>query len=255
MADVGPSYEAEVRRRARHVLQRFDPQGGDGHVGDVSRPDLAAMIDHTVLKPDATPAMIDRACAEALEHRFASVCVNACYVERCAERLAGSGVAVCSVVGFPLGATLTEVKVYEARRAISLGAREIDMVLWIGGLKAGDCAAVRDDIRAVSDACHEQGAICKVIIEAALLSDEEKVLACLLIVDAGADYCKTSTGFGPGGATEHDVRLMRAAAGSDIGVKAAGGIRDYAAACAMVRAGATRIGASAGPQILQGAPQ
>lgn len=246
------SWRASLRSRAQEILR-----GVEGAAEAVEAPDraaLAAMIDHTVLKPEATPEMIDRACREALDYRFGAVCVNPCYVERVARAVAGSEVAVCSVVGFPLGATLAEVKVYEAEQAIARGATEIDMVMRIGALRAGDYGVVRDDVRAVADRCHELGAICKVIIEAALLDDEEKAVACLLIAEAGADFCKTSTGFGPGGATEHDVRLMRRAVGRGLGVKAAGGIRTYEDALGMVRAGATRIGASAGPQIVDGAP-
>ncbi|NLG27260.1 MAG: deoxyribose-phosphate aldolase [Chloroflexi bacterium] len=210
---------------------------------------LAALIDHTLLKPDATPEAIDRLCAEARAHRFASVCVNSRYVARCAAALGQTGVPVCAVVGFPLGACLTEVKVYEAERCLALGAREIDMVLAVGALKAGDYAAVRDDIAEVVAACHRAGAHCKVILETALLTEEEKVVACLLCLDAGADFVKTSTGFSSAGATVADVRLMRAVVGADAGVKAAGGIRTYADALAMVTAGANRIGASASVKI------
>ncbi len=219
-----------------------------------SRAQMAGMIDHTVLKPEATREMIFKACAEAREYGFASVCVNPWYVATVASGLAGSGVAVCSVVGFPLGASISEVKAFEAERAIVQGANEIDMVLAVGALKAAEYGAVRDDIAAVRSRCRTGGAILKVIIEAALLTDAEKIVACRLIVEAGAEFCKTSTGFGPGGATEHDVRLMRAAVGPGLGVKAAGGVRTWDQAVTMVRAGATRIGASAGPAILAGAP-
>ena len=212
---------------------------------------LAAMIDHTALKPETTPAMLARLCAEAAEYRFASVCVNAVNVAQCARLLADSGVPVCAVVGFPLGATLPEVKAYEARRVIEAGAREVDMVIDVGALKAGDYARTRDDVAAVAEAAHVLGAHLKTIIEAALLTDEEKVIACLLAVEAGADFVKTSTGFGPGGATAEDVALMRATVGPGVGVKAAGGIRSYETAVAMVQAGATRLGASAGVQIVR----
>lgn len=212
---------------------------------------LAAMIDHTALKPETTPAMIATLCAEAAEYRFASVCVNAVNVAQCARLLAASGVPVCAVVGFPLGATLPEVKAFEARRVIEAGAREVDMVIDVGALKAGEYVRMRDDVAAVAEAAHAQGAHLKTIIEAALLSDEEKVIACLLAVEAGADFVKTSTGFGPGGATVEDVALMRATVGPEVGVKAAGGIRSYEVAVAMVQAGATRLGASAGVQIVR----
>ena len=213
--------------------------------------DIAKIIDHTLLKPEATRDQIVQLCREAREYGFASVCVNPCYVKLAAELLRGSSVKVCSVVGFPLGATLPEVKAYEARRAIEEGATEIDMVINIGALKSGDLELVKRDIASVVDVCHAKGALCKVIIEAALLTDEEKVLACQLARAAGADYVKTSTGFGPGGATVQDVALMRRTVGPEMGVKAAGGIRSYEAAKSMVEAGATRIGASAGVKIVQ----
>ena len=213
--------------------------------------DIAKIIDHTLLKPEATRDQIVQLCREAREYGFAAVCVNPCYVKLAAELLRGSSVKVCSVVGFPLGATLPEVKAYEARRAIEEGAAEIDMVINIGALKSGDLELVKRDIASVVDVCHAKGALCKVIIEAALLTDEEKVLACQLAKAAGADYVKTSTGFGPGGATVQDVALMRRTVGPEMGVKAAGGIRSYEAAKSMVEAGATRIGASAGVKIVR----
>ncbi|HDH09405.1 MAG TPA: deoxyribose-phosphate aldolase [Chloroflexi bacterium] len=213
--------------------------------------DIAKIIDHTLLKPEATRDQIVQLCREAREYGFAAVCVNPSYVKLAAELLRGSSVKVCSVVGFPLGATLPEVKAYEARRAIEEGAAEIDMVINIGALKSGDLELVKRDIASVVDVCHARGALCKVIIEAALLTDEEKVLACQLAKAAGADYVKTSTGFGPGGATVQDVALMRRTVGPEMGVKAAGGIRSYEAAKSMVEAGATRIGASAGVKIVQ----
>ena len=212
---------------------------------------IAKIIDHTLLKPEATRDQIVQLCREAREYGFAAVCVNPSYVKLAAELLRGSSVKVCSVVGFPLGATLPEVKAYEARRAIEEGAAEIDMVINIGALKSGDLELVKRDIASVVDVCHARGALCKVIIEAALLTDEEKVLACQLAKAAGADYVKTSTGFGPGGATVQDVALMRRTVGPEMGVKAAGGIRSYEAAKSMVEAGATRIGASAGVKIVR----
>jgi deoxyribose-phosphate aldolase len=213
--------------------------------------DVAALIDHTLLKPEATRADIERLCREAAEYRFATVCVNPTWIVQAARLLRGTPVAVCSVVGFPLGATTSDVKHYEARRAIFDGAREIDMVINIGALKSGDLRGLERDIEAVVAPCRDAGATCKVIIEAALLTDQEKVTACTLAKAAGADFVKTSTGFGPGGATAADVALMRAVVGADMGVKAAGGVKDYAALTQMVQAGATRIGASAGVRIVQ----
>ncbi len=212
---------------------------------------LASIIDHTLLKAEATPQEVKKLCEEALHYQFASVCVNASFVQQCAVALRSSGVAVCTVVGFPLGATSTLAKTFEAEQAIRDGAREIDMVIPIGILKAGDDRCVGDDIRSVSDASHRGGAICKVIIETALLTEEEKRRACLLAKAAGADFVKTSTGFSKGGATVADVALMRAAVGKDMGVKAAGGIRTREDALAMVAAGASRIGASASIKLVE----
>jgi deoxyribose-phosphate aldolase len=212
---------------------------------------VAAAIDHTLLKPDATSADIDQLCREAAEWKFATVCVNPTWVARSAARLQGSGVAVCSVVGFPLRATTPDVKQYEARRAIFDGASEIDMVLNVGALKSGNVRLVTDDIRAVIGACVERRVTSKVILETALLTDEEKVTACTLAKAAGADFVKTSTGFGPGGATAADVALMRRVVGAEMGVKASGGVRDLQQVRAMVAAGATRIGASAGVRIVK----
>jgi deoxyribose-phosphate aldolase len=212
---------------------------------------VAGMIDHTLLKPDASHAEIETLCREAAEYRFASVCVNPTWVATCARLLHGSSVKVCSVVGFPLGATTPDVKHYETRRALFDGAREIDMVINVGALKSGDLRMVERDIEAVTGPCREAGAVSKVIIEAALLTDDEKVTACTLAKAAAADYVKTSTGFGPGGATATDVALMRRVVGEEMGVKAAGGVKDLDALKAMVAAGATRIGASAGVRIVQ----
>ena len=212
---------------------------------------LARMIDHTLLKPEATADMIAQLCFEARKHHFASVCVNPTHVKLCADLLRGSDVKVCTVVGFPLGATATDVKVFETKNALENGATEIDMVINIGALKAGDTALVARDIREVVVVAHEVDVLVKVIIETALLTDEEKIVACLLAKEAGADFVKTSTGFSSGGATVHDVNLMRKTVGPDLGVKAAGGIRTYQDAELMVAAGATRLGASAGVKILQ----
>ena len=211
---------------------------------------LAALIDHTILRPDATRAQVRRHCDEARQHGFASVCVNPIHAAFVAEALAGSGVRTCSVVGFPFGATPTANKVAEARRAVADGATEIDMVIDLGALADGRHAEVQDDIAAVKRACG--GHLLKVIIETAMLDDAAKVAACRLAVAAGADFVKTSTGYGGGGATVADVALMRRTVGPDIGVKASGGIRDTATARAMVEAGATRIGASSGVALLAG---
>ena len=213
---------------------------------------MAGYIDHTLLKADATLAEIDALCGDALEHQFASVCVNGVHVRRCAEILCGSTVKVCTVVGFPLGAVAPEVKVYEARRAIEDGASEIDMVMNIGALKSGDNDFVRRDVAGVAATCHALGAKLKVILETCLLNDEEKARASRLCKEAGADFVKTSTGFSKGGATAHDVAIMRRAVGPTMGVKASGGVRDAEDLKAMVQAGATRIGASASVAIVSG---
>src|SRR2546421_7975013 len=213
--------------------------------------DWASLIDHTLLKPEATEEDIRRLCEEAARYHFASVCVNPTWVRAAACHLRGTSVPVCTVIGFPLGATLPDVKAYEARRSIFNGAREVDMVINIGALKSGDDCTVEDDIRAVVDAAHENHILCKVIIETALLTDEEKVRACLAAKNAGADFVKTSTGFAKGGATAHDVALMRHTVGRALGVKASGGVKGIDDARAMFEAGATRIGASVGVKIAQ----
>ncbi|HMM78608.1 MAG TPA: deoxyribose-phosphate aldolase [Pyrinomonadaceae bacterium] len=213
--------------------------------------DWASLIDHTLLKPEASLNDIKKLCREAAEFGFASVCVNPAYVKDAVEFLNGTDVPVCTVIGFPLGATLPDVKAYEARRAIFNGAREVDMVINIGALKSGDDCLVEDDIRAVVEAAHQDHILCKVIIETALLTDEEKVRACLAAKNAGADFVKTSTGFAKGGATANDVALMRRTVGSALGVKASGGVKGIDDARAMFEAGATRIGASVGVKIAQ----
>jgi len=211
---------------------------------------IPGMIDHTLLKPTATRAQIETLCEEAIEYGFASVCVNSVFVPLAARLLADSDVKVCTVVGFPLGASLPTVKAYEAEEAIDAGATEIDMVLHIGALKARDLRALHHDIATVTVACHAvEGVLCKVILETAMLDDEEKTIACQIAKEARADFVKTSTGFGGGGATIPDVRLMRGVVGDDVGVKASGGVRSLEDAIAMVEAGATRIGASAGVSI------
>lgn len=213
---------------------------------------VAHMIDHTLLKPDATQDEIAQLAYEARKYKFASVCVNPSYVKLSAQLLKDSGVDVCTVVGFPLGATPTDVKVFEAQQAIREGATEIDMVINVGAVKSKDYELVQQDIASVARACHAGNAILKVIIEAALLTDEEKVVASQLSKVAGADFVKTSTGFGPGGATPEDVALMRRVVGPDIGVKAAGGIKTAEDARRMIEAGASRIGASASVKIVGG---
>ena len=211
---------------------------------------VAGLIDHTLLRPDATRDEVERLCAEAAEHGFATVCVNPTWVALCAGRLRHTQVGVCAVVGFPLGATTPDVKHFETHRVLFDGAREVDMVINVGALKSNDPRTVERDIEAVSAPCRAAGATSKVIIEAAYLTDEEKVVACTLAKAAGADFVKTSTGFGPGGATVADVALMRRVVGAEMGVKAAGGVKDLDALKAMVAAGASRVGASAGVRIV-----
>ncbi len=213
---------------------------------------IARMIDHTLLKPDATPDQIAQLCYEARKYGFASVCVNPIHVKLCAELLKNTPVKVCTVIGFPLGATAPDVKAFEAQKALDDGATEIDMVINIGALKANDYELVAQDIRGVVQVAHARGALVKVILETALLTREEKIAACLLAKEAGADFVKTSTGFGGGGATVEDVALMRKVVGPEMGVKASGGVRTFEDAQKMVEAGATRIGASAGVKIVQG---
>ena len=223
---------------------------GFGRPAPTATTPLSRTIDHTLLKPEATDAQVERLCNEAVEHDFASVCINPTFVPLATRLLRGSEVAVCTVIGFPLGATTTKVKVFEAHQAAGNGASELDMVIAIGRLKAGDYLAVATDIMQVAEACHAQRAICKVIIETALLTDVEKIAACLLAVRAGADFVKTSTGFSGGGATVADIALMRQVVGPDLGVKASGGVRTRQNAEALLAAGATRLGASAGVAIV-----
>jgi len=226
---------------------RISATSGLGDAGER----MASMIDHTVLAPATSREDIEKLCEEARRFRFASVCVNPCYVPLCAQMLRMTSVKVCTVVGFPLGANRSEVKAFETERAISDGAQEVDMVINVGALKSKDHELVESDIRAVVEECRSI-VVSKVIIEAALLTDEEKVTACALAKAAGADFVKTSTGFGPGGATAHDVALMRGVVGENMGVKAAGGIRDVETAEEMIAAGASRIGASASVKIVGG---
>jgi deoxyribose-phosphate aldolase len=236
--------------RLRHVVDAGATRLGL-HAAGGAPAGVAGMIDHTLLKPDAAREDIEKLCREAAEFHFATVCVNPFWVASCARLLRGSGVGVCTVVGFPLGATAADVKHYETRRAIFDGAAEVDMVINIGALKSADLRTVERDIEAVVDPCRQCGVTSKVIIEAALLTDEEKITASTLAKAAGADFVKTSTGFASGGATAADVALMRRVVGAEMGVKAAGGVRDLEGLKAMVAAGATRIGASAGVKIVQ----
>lgn len=212
--------------------------------------DLAKYIDHTILAPNATEEQVEKIISEALEYGFASVCINPYWVKKVAQGLADSDVKVCTVIGFPLGANKTSIKVSEAKEAIADGADELDMVINIGELKAKHYDVVKADIKAVVDVCHAESKLVKVIIEACLLTDEEKIKACELSKEAGADYVKTSTGFSTGGATVADIELMRKTVGPDIGVKASGGIHSKEEALALIEAGASRLGASAGVKIV-----
>jgi deoxyribose-phosphate aldolase len=225
---------------------------GIGIGGVLPDKNIAGKIDHTLLKPDATPDEIKKLCDEAAEFRFASVCINPCYVSLCSNLLKGSGVKVCTVIGFPLGATTTEVKKFEAEQAIRNGADEIDMVMNVGQHKQGNYEYVFNDINHVVLLAKKNNAICKVILETALLTDEEKIKACVICKKAGADFVKTSTGFSKGGATVGDIALMKYVVGSGIGVKASGGIRSKEDAQAMIASGADRIGASASVKIVAG---
>jgi deoxyribose-phosphate aldolase len=218
-----------------------------------SAPGIAGLIDHTLLRPEATRADILQLCREARDYNFASVCVNPYWVPLAASQLGGSEVKICTVVGFPLGATSTEAKVAETEDALRAGAQEIDMVQNIGALRGGDEQAVEEEVALVAAVCHRAGAILKVILETALLDDDQKTAACLLAKAAGADFVKTSTGFGPSGATVHDVELMRRVVGPAMGVKASGGIRTLDDLNKMVAAGATRIGSSSGVKIVEAA--
>jgi deoxyribose-phosphate aldolase len=214
---------------------------------------IARLIDHTLLRPEATRDDVLRACDEARRYYFASICVNPCWVPLATAELAGSGVKTCTVVGFPLGVNSTEIKRAETEAALRVGAQEIDMVINVGALRSGDYDAVKLDIQSVVELCHRRAAIAKVILETAMLNDHQKVTACNLAKMAGADFVKTSTGFGPAGATVQDVALMRRTVGQDAGVKAAGGIRTLEDVQRMVAAGATRIGTSSGVQIVEAA--
>lgn len=241
--------KSERTRTSKEMLEKgacrvgCDPKG-------IHCEDIAPYIDHTLLKPNATEKEIEELCKQARQYKFASVCVNTSYVEQCARLLDGSGVKVCTVVGFPLGAMSTDSKAFETRDAIAHGAEEIDMVINIGKLQSGNYAYVGDDIRAVVKAA--AGRTVKVIIETSLLTEDEKISACVLAKAAGADFVKTSTGFAGGGATAEDIALMRRIVGNQMGVKASGGIRDCSTAQKMIESGASRIGASASVGIVKG---
>lgn len=213
---------------------------------------LNRYIDHTLLKADATSSQVAKLCQEAKEHEFFSVCINSYYVKKAVSLLQGSKTAVCTVVGFPLGASTMETKRFEAMKAIAEGAREIDMVLNISAVKSGEWQYALDDMSSLAQVCHQQGGLLKVILETCLLNEEEKKKACELAVKAGVDFVKTSTGFSTGGATIEDVKLMRSTVGDKLGVKASGGVRDAATAKAMIEAGASRLGTSASVEIMKG---
>ena len=238
---------AEVVARMQSSASPSPQEGPQGFLPG----DLAKYIDHTLLKPEATEEQINKLCDEAAQHHFYSVCVNSNWAEHCARRLGGTGVKVCAVVGFPLGAMDSRAKGFEARTAISNGAAEIDMVMNVGAMKAKNLKVVREDMLAVRRACRA-GILLKVIIETCLLSDEEKILACQIAKDVGADFVKTSTGFNKGGATVGDVALMRRTVGPKMGVKAAGGVKSFEDALQMIKAGATRLGTSSGVLLVSG---
>lgn len=244
------SCKAERTRANQEMLQKGACRVGTSSPGAINCEDIAAYIDHTLLKPNATEKEIEALCNEARQYRFASVCVNSSYTETCARLLSGSGVKVCSVVGFPLGAMSTEAKAFETRDAVAHGADEIDMVINVGKLQSGNYAYVWADIHAVVKAA--AGHLTKVILETGLLNDDQKIAACVLAKAAGADFVKTSTGFGHGGAKPEDIALMRRIVGDQMGVKASGGIRDCPTAQQMIEKGATRIGASASVAIVKG---
>jgi len=242
---------ARLQSAGAHGARGSAAAGSAAGSAGLAPADLAPFIDHTLLKPEATEEQIDKLCEEAAKHHFYSVCVNSNWAERCARKLGGTGVKVCAVVGFPLGAMDSRAKAFEARTAISNGAAEIDMVMNVGAMKAKDLKTVREDMLAVRRACRS-GIVLKVIIEACLLSDEEKVLACQIARDIEADFVKTSTGFNKGGATVADVALMRRTVGPKMGVKAAGGVRSFEDALQMIEAGATRLGTSSGVLLVTG---
>lgn len=246
----------EVMQRLNEKLGNLDKAGLSGSTGTasekpISPQELAGYIDHTLLKPEAVEAQFVQLCDEAVKYRFKSVCVNSSWVPFVAKRLRGTGIIVCSVIGFPLGGMDTRSKAFEARSAIENGATELDMVLNVGALKSGNVKLVEEDIRAIKRACRST-TVLKVILETGLLTDEEKILACEISKNAGADFVKTSTGFSGSGATEHDIALMRRIVGPSMGVKASGGIRTYDQAVALIRAGANRLGCGASVAVISG---
>lgn len=252
LARMGPAAAAAQAAASAGKATGSSAPGTAVSGGDAILPaDLAKYIDHTLLKPDASVEQVDALCDEAAKYHFYSVCVNSSWVEHCVRRLGGTGVKTCAVVGFPLGAMDKRVKSFEARTAVANGAAEIDMVMNVGAMKAKDLKTVREDMLAVRRACRS-GIVLKVILETCLLNDEEKVLGCQMAKDIGADFVKTSTGFSKSGATVADILLMRRTVGPKMGVKAAGGVRTFEDAVAMIRAGATRLGASSGIAIVSG---
>jgi deoxyribose-phosphate aldolase len=245
------NFDVLLKDAVERVTRELAAAPSDEAEADLSPEEIAHLIDHTLLKPEVIASQIRTVCQEALTYNFASVCVNPTWIPLCAELLAGSDVNPCATIGFPLGAMTTASKAFEAADAVSLGAPEVDMVINVGRLRDGEWEMVFNDIATVAEVVHGGGALLKVILETCLLTDEEKIAGSLLTKLAGADFVKTSTGFNTGGATIHDIRLMRATVGPDMGVKAAGGIHSAADVRRMVAAGATRIGASAGVQIMQ----
>ena len=244
--------EQLIREVTEEAAKNLAASGNSSRAGKcVSTAEIARLIDHTLLKPDATHDQIRKLCEEAAQSGFASVCINPWYVSLAAELLRGTPVKICTVIAFPFGATLPPAKIFETEQVTKLGAQEADMVINIGALKSKEDDFVESDIRGVVEASHRAGAICKVILEMAMLTTEEKFRGCLAAKNAGADFVKTSTGFGPGGATAEDVALMRAVVGPAIGVKAAGGVRSLQDLKKMIAAGATRIGSSSGLKILE----
>jgi len=247
----GGANQAQPAQAGPQAPAKGSGGAGIGSGATILPSDLPKYIDHTLLKPEATPEQIDALCDEAAKHKFWSVCVNSSWVSRCARKLGGTGVKVCAVVGFPLGAMDARTKGLEARAAIADGASEIDMVMNIGAMKAKDLKKVREDMLSVRRACRP-GIVLKVILETCLLTDEEKVLACQIAQDIGADFVKTSTGFSKGGATTADIALMRRTVGPNMGVKASGGVKSFDDAVLMIRSGANRLGTSSGIAIVSG---
>jgi deoxyribose-phosphate aldolase len=244
---------ARIKKNIREKGSVSEESNPETKTVGITPAELARYIDHTLLKPEADQSQFDQLCKEAIDYNFYSVCVNSSWVSYVAKKLRGSNVKVCSVIGFPLGLSDSRSKAFEASNAISNGAHELDMVINIGALKSGNLKLVEEDIRAVKRACRSN-TVLKVILETSLLKDEEKVIACEICKKAEADFVKTSTGFGSGGATVADIMLMRRVVGPDMGVKASGGIRDFKTAMAMIHAGANRIGAGAGVAIITGGP-